>query len=350
MKALVAREWLFFLSLMLFVSTSLFIGSLPHYSQDEYQILFILFTLFVVIEGLKRTRFLHALAINMERLGLGAYALIVGTFLISFFVTNDVALIIMVPLTLSMQITNRSWAVILEAIAANAAALLPYSTPQNLYIYWHYHIPALQFMLTIAPFVFFFFLLTLLGVWWFDIRIQKSEIIPPAIHKKAYPYLFFFLLILGVIFNLLPLWLGGLVIFYALLLDTRSLRIDYFLLATFYLFFGIADNFTHIFASQLHHPHHIFLLSIFLSQLMSNVPATLLLANFTHEWQSLLWGVSVGGYGVLWGSLANLIAYRFYAKEFGNQERFLQRFLLLNILALLLGIALFFSCYKFIIL
>ncbi len=350
MKALIVKEWLFFLSLVLFISTSLFIGSLPHYSQDEYQILFMLFVLFVVIEGLKRSRFLHALAIHLERLGLGAYALIVGTFLISLFVTNDVALIIMVPLTLSMQMTNRSWAIILEAIASNAASLLPNSTPQNLYIYWHYNIPMSRFMLTIAPFVFFFFLLTLLGVWWFGIRIKKSEITPPTIHKRAYPYLFFFLLILAAIFKILPLWMGFLALFYALLLDPGSLRIDYFLLATFYLFFGIADNFAHIFVSQLHHPHHIFLLSVFLSQLMSNVPATLLLTNFTDEWRALLWGVSVGGYGVLWGSLANLIAYRFYAKDFGNQERFLQRFLFLNVLALLLGVGLFFICYKFIFL
>src|SRR5690554_6797570 len=50
--------------------------------------------------------------------------------------------------------------------------------------------------------------------------------------------------------------------------------------------------------------------SVVVSQFISNVPATILLASFTDDWQALAWGVSVGGFGLAIGSLANLIALR----------------------------------------
>ena len=76
------------------------------------------------------------------------------------------------------------------------------------------------------------------------------------------------------------------------------------------------------------HSHHVFLLSSLLSQVISNVPAALLVADFTDKWKPLLWGVSVGGFGSLLGSMANLIAYRLYQKnrEGKDRVRFLIRF------------------------
>ena len=47
-----------------------------------------------------------------------------------------------------------------------------------------------------------------------------------------------------------------------------------------------------------------------LSQLMSNVPATILLSQYSSDWQSLAWGVDVGGFGLVIGSMASLIALR----------------------------------------
>ena len=47
-----------------------------------------------------------------------------------------------------------------------------------------------------------------------------------------------------------------------------------------------------------------------LSQGISNVPAAIMLAEFTKDWRALAFGVSVGGFGIAIGSLANLIAVR----------------------------------------
>ena len=47
-----------------------------------------------------------------------------------------------------------------------------------------------------------------------------------------------------------------------------------------------------------------------LSQGISNVPAAIMLAEFSKDWRALAFGVSVGGFGIAIGSLANLIAVR----------------------------------------
>jgi Na+/H+ antiporter NhaD/arsenite permease-like protein len=57
-------------------------------------------------------------------------------------------------------------------------------------------------------------------------------------------------------------------------------------------------------------PGGILTAGILLSQLISNVPAAIFLAGFTDDWVALAWGVSVGGFGLAIGSMANLIALR----------------------------------------
>ena len=55
---------------------------------------------------------------------------------------------------------------------------------------------------------------------------------------------------------------------------------------------------------------NVFLFSGFLSQLFSNVPATVLISNFSHNWRAIAYGVNIGGNGLIIGSLANIIALR----------------------------------------
>ncbi|MFC3853866.1 hypothetical protein ACFOSD_13885 [Salinispirillum marinum] len=69
---------------------------------------------------------------------------------------------------------------------------------------------------------------------------------------------------------------------------------------------------------------------------MSNVPANILLAEFTSDWRTLAWGVSVGGLGFMLGSLANLIALRL-ARQPGLWKEFHAWSLPLFAVSLLLG-------------
>ncbi|MCD6201090.1 MAG: hypothetical protein J7K46_04690, partial [Bacteroidales bacterium] len=138
------------------------------------------------------------------------------------------------------------------------------------------------------------------------------------------------------------------VILFALIFDRKALRVDYALLFSFLFFFGIADNLRTMLASEISHSGHIFLLSALASQVMSNVPATLLFAKFTSNWQALLWGANAGGFGSLFGSLANLIAYKIYVthEDANNTAIFAARFLLMGYVALLVSIGLYFLLHQ----
>ena len=299
-----------------------------------------LLTLFVTIKGFEQSALLKALARYFEKGRFVGIKLIIGTFILSMFVTNDVALVVMVPLTLLLEIEKRDWIVILEALSANAAALFPYSNPQNLYIYWHYHIDPWTFVQTIAPFSLLFFVAIVGVAALLNPKVYKKRALKVTIKKEAWHFVAFFIVIILTILKILPLFIAALVLLYAIFLYPEALKIDYFLLFTFLLFFGISDNFRSLFAQELASPHHIFLSSVSLSQLISNVPAAIIMADLTSHWQGVLWGVNVGGYGVLWGSLANLIAFKLYIKKYQNRA-FLGKFLFLNFLALFYGIALY---------
>jgi Na+/H+ antiporter NhaD/arsenite permease-like protein len=71
--------------------------------------------------------------------------------------------------------------------------------------------------------------------------------------------------------------------------------------------------------------------SIALSQVISNVPATVLLTPFARgDWRALLYGVSAGGCGTIIASLANLLGWRIYVRESGRDPRFLWRLTAIN--------------------
>ncbi len=348
-KDFVTSEWLFVLSALGLVLTSVLAKQIPAYSRSDFEILFVLFVLFIITTGLQRHGVLKRIACRVESGGFISIKLVVATFFFAMIVTNDVALMTLVPLTILLNVPYKAWLVIAEALAANAgSALSPFGNPQNLFIYWHYDIPFTDFIATIAPFA-LFFLVILMGAA-MAIRARGVPVETPqpeALSGSGW----FHIIALGIfalaILRVLPLMVGVLVILYVLVADRESLRIDYALLLTFVCFFGFTDNLQVLLANHLEHPHHVFLLAAFLSQIISNVPAALLLADFTPHWRSLLWGVSVGGFGSLVGSLANLIAYRIYARSGQADGRsFLVKFHAASYAAFFIGILLYFILHS----
>jgi len=63
-------------------------------------------------------------------------------------------------------------------------------------------------------------------------------------------------------------------------------------------------------AAGLDDARRLYLAGVFASQVISNVPAAILLAEHADDWRVIAWVVNVGGFGLLIGSLANLIALR----------------------------------------
>ena len=345
----VLREWLLIASGVGLALTTFYTKHFPVYSANEMQVLFILFVLFVAVNGLRKSGLILKIAQSIEKGKIIPLKLVVATFFLSMLVTNDIALIVIVPLTLSLNINRKDILVILEALAANSgSALTPVGNPQNLFIYWFYGIHPYRFIKTIAPFSLVLLGLLIVSSLLVKIRNGLQENQVQKINKKAYIYEVLLIVVLLTVFHVLPVFSGFSVILFALIFDRRALRVDYALLFSFFFFFGIADNLKIMLASEISHSGHIFLFSALASQIMSNVPATLLFAKFTANWQALLWGTNAGGFGSLFGSLANLIAYKIYVTHEGanNTAIFTRRFLIMGYMALFVSIGLYFLLYR----
>lgn len=338
------KEWLLIASIAALIVSSIYLNRLPAFSITEFQILFILAVLFVVVKGLEQSGLVLRLSQSVEKGKFIPLKLVVVTFLLSMLVTNDVALIVVVPLTLGLNINRKDILVILEALAANAgSALTPFGNPQNLFIYWFYGIRPEVFIASIAPFSLAFLVLLILAS--IAIKTINDEVPKPAIAigRSVFIYEALLLVVILIVLHLLPVQAGLIVVVYAVVFDRNSLRIDYPLLLTFFAFFGLAENIQSLFAANIEHSGHIFIFSSLLSQIISNVPVALLFARFTPRWEALLWGTNVGGFGSLVGSLANLIAYKLYIsyEDTNNSASFTTKFLLIGYVAFAIGILLY---------
>jgi len=345
----ILKEWLVIASGVGLAMTTFYTKHFPSYSDQEIEVLFILFVLFIAVNGLQKSGLILKIAQSIENGKVIPLKLVVTTFFLSMLVTNDIALIVIVPLTLSLNINRKDVLVILEALAANSgSALTPIGNPQNLFIYWFYGVSPDAFIKTVAPFSLMFLGLLIVSSLLVKTKNGLQENRVQKINDKAYIYGVLLVIVLLTVFHVLPVLSGVVVILFALIFDRKSLRVDYALLFSFLFFFGIADNLKIILTSEISHSGHIFLFSALASQIMSNVPATLLFAKFTSNWQALLWGVNAGGFGSLFGSLANLIAYKIYVtQECANRtDRFTAKFLMMGYVALFLSIGLYFVLHQ----
>lgn len=267
-------------------------------------------------------RQLLALLSGERRLAVG---LILFSGLLSAIVTNDVALFIVVPLTLSlagMATLPIERLIVFEALAVNAgSSLSPIGNPQNLYLWQLSGIRFGDFLWVMLPLGVGLMLLLLLLV---PLAFPKASIHLEAVSAITakrrrtplwaaligYP-LFLIAVDMG---WALPALVGVLL---AMLWVARRavFSIDWLLLIVFVLMFvnlsvigelSVVQQFVH---SMRQWPGGDVSVGVLLSQVVSNVPATLLLAQ-QSEWQPLAWGVSVGGFGLAIGSMANLIALR----------------------------------------
>ncbi len=254
-----------------------------------------------------------------------AMTLVLFAALLSALVTNDVALFVTVPLTLGLA---RAIAlpvgrlVIFQALAVNAgSAASPVGNPQNLLLWQVSGAGFGEFLLAMLPLAAAMLAILLalvpLGFAARPVALPASAAPAPlrprllGLSLAAYP-VFLVLVNAG-----LAVPAAGVVIALFALAFRGVLRgVDWPLLLVFVLMFvdlGLLARLPAISAAvpaALEGPGGAFTLGAALSQGMSNVPAAIFLAGFTEDWRALAWGVSVGGFGLAIGSLANLIALR----------------------------------------
>jgi Na+/H+ antiporter NhaD/arsenite permease-like protein len=296
--------------------------------------------LMVLSRGLEDSGYLSAVArliisrIRTERAL--AMALVVFSAALSAIITNDVALFIVVPLTLGlgrMTTLPVGRLVIFQALAVNAgSALSPVGNPQNLYLWQHSGVSVPEFLLGMLPLT-TGLMASLLVATSFAFRsrplARPDGQAMPVLHRRLFwislglyvPFL------VAADFGYAVYGMLAIIAVYILLARRVLAGVDWFLLAIFlFMFLDTGLLARHPFVANLstellNAPGGVLTVGIVLSQLISNVPAALFLNAFTDDWLGLAWAVTVGGFGLAIGSLANLIALRL-AREPGLFVRF----------------------------
>lgn len=324
----------------------------------DWHTLATLFMMLTVLEGFKKENIFWPVLQLAGRIGSMAgltLFLVFGVFFSSMFVTNDVSLIIFVPLTIILFRTGGKENYILpvltlENIAAVRGSLLtPFGSPQNLYIFGQSGVSAGRFIAYMFPiWILSAFLLIAFICFLYrrNLRettgigdVQASESLDPARRWKRRGYLFLFAMIIWTIVSRTGLWpLAVLTVAAAVLVLDRDLllKTDYVLLLTFFCFFifssSIAANpgISAFLANAV--AGHEYLWSILLSQLISNVPASIVLYPFAVNKGALLYGLDSAGLCSLIGSLASVINFRIYVREYPGQGlRFIKVFTLISL-------------------
>lgn len=306
--------------------------SLDYLSYIDLRVLCLLFCLMAVVAGLQSCHLFDVLAQRMLTSSHHLRAVVMILILLPFFasmaVTNDVALIAFVPFSiLVLQTIGRTdlliQVIVLQTVAANLGSMdTPVGNPQNLFLYAHYDLTAANFFQVMLPLS----VLSLLGLLVATLSIPKDPIqvsFPQAStissRRKLALYLGLFLLCLLSVFRVLPSGALTLIILLVLLAVDKSMlgKVNYSLLLTFLCFFifagniGAMDPVRDLLTGLIEKSP--LLSSLLASQVISNVPASLLLADFTQDWQGMLAGTNLGGLGTLIASLASLISFQYYA-------------------------------------
>ena len=342
----VLNERIFIFTVAALTITSIFFRRIPRYSPSDFKVLYTLFVFLVIVRGLERSGLFRKLSQRISKGRFIPQKLVLLSAILSMAVTNDVALLVVVPLTIALDLENKDLMVITETLVVNASSFLtPFGNPQNMFIYYHYDLTPIEFVKAVYPMSLITTFVVLLIS--FFVKPKKLETASESEHLKRNSsiYAVLFIVFTLAVFKILPLWVGLIPLIYALIFDRESFKIDYFLLATFFSFFGLTDNLSSIMGFSLESSKSVFLFSALSSQVISNVPAALLFADFTKDWKALLLGVNIGGFGTLFGSMANLISYKLYTKSKLAEKNFLLKFHMYSFSLLALGIALYFLIY-----
>ena len=333
------------------------------FSSINFSLLALLFCLMAIVAGLRKLGFFTKIFVllfqkQMSSRRLGRFFIFI-CFFTSMAFTNDVSLIIFVPLAISTFKDARALRLVIpvltwQTIAANLGSMLtPIGNPQNLFIYSYYQLGLWEFLKITGPVTILAGLLLYLASFTLEertlsLRGTELQALPK---KKIMGLLFLFGLCLLEVLRVLPISLLLLAVVPVIfLLDRRLfLEVDYKLLLLFLFLFIAVGNLTHI-PGLAERPRewlggHEFWVSLLLSQVISNVPATVMLSPYTENYTALLLGVNVGGLGTLIASMASMISFKAYiSMRFHWTRQYLLTFTGANLLflAVLLGFYLLF--------
>ena len=322
----------------------------------DLRVLLLLFCLMAVVLGMQECGLFKVMAQKLltgrKQFRVLSLILVLLPFFSSMLVTNDVALIAFVPFTIVvLNMICRKEAliriVVLQTIAANLGSMAtPIGNPHDLYLYEYYRLTAVEFIEVLLPYVIVSFVALSAASLCspkdiIDVCFESKEKLKEP--KKLAMYLALFILCLLSVFRLLPYYILTAIVLICMLVFSRKLlkKVDYSLLLTFVCFFIFAGNMEKVpevryFMSEMLNKDTL-LSAILASEVISNVPSSVLLSGFTDDWKNVLIGVNIGGLGTPIASLASLISLRIYTKSEASQPlKFLGIFTLYNIVGIII--------------
>ena len=367
----------------------------------DFRTLAILFSLMAVMAGLQQIGVFGWIAGRMLRYVRSVRSLVLVLMLLCFvssmLITNDVALITFVPFSFTVfglvgkELKEKLMipVVVMQTIAANLGSMLtPIGNPQNLYLYSQSGMGLGEFIMLMLPYT--VVSLALLVVWCLALggkagagqklqlgdagaqsqigrRSQLGDVgaqsqvadrkLQSAVSglegassrsgiRNLVIYLILFVLCLLTVARVLPYGVTLVLVIAAVMIADRHVlaKVDYGLLLTFVGFFVFIGNmgripaFSNFLASMMQGRE--VLTAVVSSQVISNVPAALLLSGFTGDYRALIVGTNLGGLGTLIASMASLISFKYVGKESGGKKgAYLGYFTVANLvfLAVLLG-------------
>ena len=349
-RSFIRREPVLIIAVLAALASCFFVPPDKEYiGYIDFRTLALLYCLMTVIAGLRGAGLFaylaHALCVKAGNVRTMGVLLVLMSFVSSMLITNDVALLTFVPfavVVLGSAEHRRELitVVVLQTVAANLGSMLtPVGNPQNLYLYSYYglgfgELLGVTFPVWALSLVLLLFACLMLPKERLDAFLGEE----PGIEKKSlWLYLALLAVCLLVVLRVCdwPVMLA--IVIVALLIFDRGilLRADFMLLLTFVAFFVFAGNLARVDAvSALLRrliSGHEYLAGLLSSQVISNVPAALLLSGFTNNSHALILGVNIGGLGTPIASLASLISMKLYShSETAHTGRYLLVFAAVN--------------------
>ena len=339
----IKKETVLTIATVLAVASAFWMHPGPQYvGYIDWRVLGILLSLMLIVAGFQSNGLFDAIGSRLlaktQNTAQLMLVLVSLCFFSSMFITNDVALLTFVPFACTiLQKCHQERLIVtvfvLQTLAANLGSMLtPVGNPQNLYLYSISGAGLGEFVGWMAPYTLVSGVLLLLVVFVLSagkcrISLETGSLLQVSSasgRKKNGIYLALFALSLFSVARVLPWELMLAVVLIVLIFTDRAvfLQVDYCLLFTFISFFIFIGNMGNIEAVRSVLQSLVagreLAVGIGASQIISNVPAAILLSRFTQDACGLLVGVNVGGAGTLVASLASLITFREYTRHVPN--------------------------------
>ena len=330
----------------------------------DFRVLGILLSLMLVMAGFQINGVFRKLGEMLVRkcsnTWMLSFVLVFMCFFSSMLLTNDVALITFVPFALlTLKMTHMEnmmiQVVVAQTIAANLGSMLtPMGNPQNLYLYGLSGMGIGEFVMLMLPYTIVSAILLCVLILFnkkqpLNLNAMEEEEIKANPWHIAMYVILFIVCILTVLRIIEWYIVAAIVVLAMLVIDRRVfVKTDYSLLLTFISFFIFIGNMGQIDAvrellAKLIDGREL-LVAVASSQVVSNVPAALLLSGFTDNYSALIIGTNLGGLGTLIASMASLISYKQFVNAYPEKKgRYFRYFTVMNVafLAVLLVVKVF---------